>query len=99
MDRRRVTGVHGQYRRVDVYCAYHAKLHCDESDDLAARIPKPKERTIPLEHRAWLSVDATGVEGEPDTAIAYAKISRASAELADHSVLGHYHPATNRLTA
>lgn len=77
----------------------HAKLYFDEVDDLASRVPELRQRTILLEHRAWLSVDAMAVEGEAETASAYAKISRALAEFADDSVLGLYQPATNRLTA
>ena len=77
----------------------HEKLYFEEVDDVAARVPELRQRTIILEHRAWLSVDAMRVEGEAETAIAYAKIARALAELADDSVLGLFQPASNRLTA
>lgn len=76
----------------------HERLYFDDVDDVAAKVPELRLRTIVQEHRAWLSVDAMSVTGEAETSAAYAKIARALAELADDSVLGLFQPATNRLT-
>jgi uncharacterized protein YegJ (DUF2314 family) len=82
-----------------IFCVHnHARLYFDEVDDVAAKVPDLRLRTIILEHRAWLSVDAMGVADGPETTAAYAKIARALAELADDSVLGLFQPASNRLT-
>ena len=77
----------------------HDRLYFGEIDDLDTRVPELRLRTIIREHQAWISVDAMGVADGPETAAAYAKISRALAELADETVLGLFQPAANRLTA
>jgi uncharacterized protein YegJ (DUF2314 family) len=76
----------------------HERLYFGEVENLAEKVPDLRLRTIILEHRAWLSVDAMGVSGEAETAAAYKKISRALAELADDTVLGLFQPEANRLT-
>ena len=82
-----------------MFCVHnHERLYFGDVPDLDTRVPDLRLRTIVREHQAWLSVDAMGVTGETETAAAYAKISRALAELADDSVLGLFQPATNRLT-
>ncbi|HEX2853404.1 MAG TPA: DUF2314 domain-containing protein [Opitutaceae bacterium] len=76
----------------------HERSYFDDVDEVAKGVPELRLRSIVQEHRAWLSVDAMGVEGAAETAAAYAKISRALAEFADDSVLGLLQPANNRLT-
>ncbi len=76
----------------------HERLYFDDVDAVADKIPELRLRTIVLEHRAWLSVDAMGVTDPAETQAAYVKIARALAELADDSVLGLFQPAASRLT-
>lgn len=76
----------------------HEKEYFCEQAKMAEKVPELRQRTILLQQRAWLSIDAMGVEGEADTAAAYVKIARALAELADDKVLALYQPASNRLT-
>ncbi len=76
----------------------HERSYFDDVANLAERVPELRQRTIITEHRAWLSIDAMGVEGEADIAAAYVKIARALAELADDKVLALFQPASNRLT-
>ncbi len=76
----------------------HERLYFGDDPEVAEKIPDLRLRKIVADHRAWLSVDALGVEADADPAPHYARISKLLADLADESVLGLFQPASSRLT-
>src|SRR6266478_6367177 len=72
-----------------------AMPYFDEPEKVAEHINELRLRKVVLEHRAWLSVDAYGMNEDEDP---YQYIGKLVASLVDTDCLALYSPATDQIT-